>query len=288
MEDKMPVNFMNNAKYIFIILFCCSFSLIFSSNALADNNFLWPNQAKAAVSLAYDDALDSQLDNALPALTKYKLTGSFYLTLSAPTVKTRLIEWQALAKQGHELGNHTINHACKGSLPGREWVTPENDLDNKTVDLLIAEVAEANRLLHAIDGESIRTFTVPCADTDIGRVNYVEQVNSLFVGIKYSVGDIVTTMADFNVLKTPVWSPTNVSGNELIAYVEQAKKHGTVANITFHGIGGDYLSVSTQAHEQLLNYLDKNRDSYWVDTFKNISSYITQQKLKTYEFKSVK
>ena len=33
-------------------------------------DFHWPDGRKAAVSLAYDDALDSQLDNALPVLDR--------------------------------------------------------------------------------------------------------------------------------------------------------------------------------------------------------------------------
>ena len=36
--------------------------------------------ARAAVSLAYDDALDSQLDNAIPALDRHGLRATFYLT----------------------------------------------------------------------------------------------------------------------------------------------------------------------------------------------------------------
>jgi len=38
-------------------------------------------------------------------------------------------------------------------------------------------------------------------------------------------------------------------------------------NLTFHGIGGDYITTSTQAHEQLLAYLAAHRDAYWTDTF---------------------
>ena len=53
-------------------------------------DFHWPDGRKAAVSLAYDDALDSQLDNALPALDRHGLKASFYLTLAADTLRTRL------------------------------------------------------------------------------------------------------------------------------------------------------------------------------------------------------
>ena len=47
-----------------------------------------------------------------------------------------------------------------------------------------------------------------------------------------------------------------------------------MVNITFHGIGGDYLSVSRQAHEELLNHLAAHRDIYWTDSFINIMRYV--------------
>ena len=36
--------------------------------------FSWPEGRKAAVSLSYDDALDSQLDNAIPALDRQRIS----------------------------------------------------------------------------------------------------------------------------------------------------------------------------------------------------------------------
>ena len=45
-------------------------------------------------------------------------------------------------------------------------------------------------------------------------------------------------------------------------------------NFTFHGIGGDYVTTSTQAHEQLLAYLAAHRDAYWTDTFLSIMIYV--------------
>src|SRR6185437_9409438 len=40
----------------------------------------WPDGARAAVSLTYDDGLDSQLDHALPALEAAGLKATFFLT----------------------------------------------------------------------------------------------------------------------------------------------------------------------------------------------------------------
>src|SRR3546814_1913747 len=71
------------------------------------------------LSLAYDDALDSQLDNAIPALDRHGFHASFYLPLAAATLRTRLDEWRAAAARGHELGNHTLFHQCSGSAEAR-------------------------------------------------------------------------------------------------------------------------------------------------------------------------
>ena len=54
--------------------------------AIAGDGFAWPNGQKAAVSLGYDDALDSQLDHVIPQLDKYGFKGSFYLQLSRDPV----------------------------------------------------------------------------------------------------------------------------------------------------------------------------------------------------------
>lgn len=244
--------------------------------AFENENFVWPNNAKAAVSLSYDDALNSQLDNAIPALNKLKLNGSFYLTLDSPVVDNRLDEWENAAKQGHELGNHSIHHACRSSLPNREWVSSDNDLDKKSFNEVIQEIKLANTFLKAIDGETNRTFTVPCADQIVENRNYVQPLHHDFVGIKTHVGVIPKHLNSIEIKNMPVWSPDNPSGDELIAYVKEAAARGTIANITFHGIGGDYLSTSIKAHNKLLAYLANNKHTYWVDTFRNISLYMAE------------
>ena len=50
-----------------------------------------------------------------------------------------------------------------------------------------------------------------------------------------------------------------------------------MVNFTFHGIGGDHLSVSKEAHDELLKYLAENRGIYWTDTFINIMKYVKQR-----------
>ena len=128
------------------------------------SGFRWPNGARAAVSLAYDDALDSQLDHALPALDRHGLKGSFYLQLSNPAVARRMGEWRAAARRGHELGNHSLFHQCSGSGADRAWVEPHRNLDTTTPEQMRDQVLLGNTMLEAIDGRRERTYTAPCGD----------------------------------------------------------------------------------------------------------------------------
>jgi peptidoglycan/xylan/chitin deacetylase (PgdA/CDA1 family) len=260
-----------------LALFLAAFSLA----PLVSAEGYWPKQYKAAVNLAYDDALDSQLDFAIPSLNKYKLKGTFYLQLSSPVISKRLPEWRAAAKKGHELANHSLFHQCSKSQPGRDWVLPERDLDKVSVAQMKDQLVLANTMLYAIDGKAERTFTAPCIDTKAGGENYINAVKSEFVAIKAAGGDGVTpdmnTLDPYNV---SVAFPSNVTGEQLIAVVKAAAEKGTMANFTFHGINGDHLSTSNEAHEQLLKYLADNKKVYWTDTFVNIMTYVKQQAKK--------
>jgi peptidoglycan/xylan/chitin deacetylase (PgdA/CDA1 family) len=243
----------------------------------ADPPFAWPHGAKAAVSLAYDDAIDSQLDNVIPALDRAGLKGSFYIKLASDTLKRRLPEWRAAAANGHELGNHTLFHQCSAVGPDRTWVTPEDDIDTTSAARLVEQIRLGNTMLHAIDGKDERTFTVPCGDVLAAGENYVKRIRGDFVAIKSGAGGVVPDMDRLDPYSVGVTAPENVTGEQLIALVKQAAQAGTMINFTFHGVGGDYIMVSRQAHEELLTYLAAHRDIYWTDTFMNIMKYVKAQ-----------
>ena len=242
-----------------------------STVAVADDApppYPWPNGARAAVSLAYDDALPTHLDTAIPALDRHGLRGSFYLVLSADTVRTRLADWRAAARTGHELGNHSLFHACSARGADRSWVAPAQDLDAMTAARVQAEVTLANTMLHAIDGSTEFTFTVPCGDRNAGDGDYVAGLAPHMLGIKLGAGAVVPDMRTLDRYAVPVAVPVGSTGADLIALVEAAGRQGTMVNFTFHGIGGDHLAVSNAAHEALLAYLAAHRDIYWTATFR--------------------
>lgn len=269
----------NSFPFIKVFLFL----LLINNTCLATETpqkFKWPKGVKAAVSLAYDDALNSQLDNAIPALNKYHLKGSFYLPLASQTLTNRLPEWRAAAAHGHELGNHTLFHQCSGSAPNREWLEPHHDSDKISVAQIKEQIILANSMLHAIDGKTERTFTAPCLESNAGGENYINAIKTEFVAIKLLNGGVTPDMDNLDPYAVGVAIPNNVTGQQLISIVQEAAQKGTMANFTFHGIGGDHLVVSKEAHEILLKYLAENPKIYWVDTFLNIMKYVKENQKK--------
>lgn len=233
---------------------------------VAAGEFAWPDGKKAAVSISYDDTLESQLDHALPALNKHQIKASFYLKLASPVLDARLDEWRAAAAQGHELGNHTIFHSCSASQPNMEWVLPYYNVDKYTVEQMREEVLTANAFLKAIDGRGERTMTAPCGHTITSNGDYVPKVKDFFVAIKGAEGNLPQG--------SEIMLPDGLSGEELIAAVEKVAAKGGLAQLIFHGVGGDYLSVSKEAHEKLLRHLAARRDIYWTDTYLNIMKHV--------------
>jgi len=136
----------------------------------------------------------------------------------------------------------------------------------------------ANQILLKLDKQKLRTFTLPCTDKLAGGEDYLTEITPLFIGIKSRTGHILKNMQDVNIKDVAVISTENLTGEQLISYVKQAGNNGTMVNFTFHGIGGDYLSVSSESHTTLLKFLAKHKDQYWVDTFRNISLHINNHK----------
>ena len=240
----------------------------------ADQVFAWPNGARAAVSLAYDDALESQLEHAIPALDRYGLKATFYLTLASDTVLQRLDDWRRAARSGHEIGNHSLFHQCSRAGPEREWVPDHRNLDTTTAAQMRDQVLLANTFLHAIDGARERTFTPPCGDLIASGENYVDALRPAFVAFRVPGAAVVSEVQTVDPYRVGAVAYADMTGQQLIAVVKQAAARGTMAHLTFHGVGADYLAVTREAHDELLQFLADNRALYWTDTFISIMKHV--------------
>lgn len=237
------------------------------------SEFAWPGGKKAAVCLTYDDGLDCHLDIAVPALDKHDLKGTFYCTGYSTSLNRRIDDWRSIAKCGHELGNHTLFHPCDGRK--FDWLKPEYDLNSYSLDQLMNELRTANTLLKAVDGKAERSFAYTCTNYTINGMSFIDSVRTLFPSARGG-GDLTENMNDLDLFYVPSWGVIDPTGEELIAYVEEARARGTMAVFMFHSVGGGYLNVSEEAHGMLLDYLDRNRDHIWTDTFLDVMNYVSK------------
>lgn len=258
-----------------LALFSLTATLLFSARpaSQAQTTGLWNNKS-CAVVLTYDDAIDVDLDNVVPALDSVKLRGTFYLIGSSPVVARRLPEWRRAAQRGHELGNHALMHPCDGSLPGRGFVTPDNDLSKYTVTRAVSEVRANNTLLNAIDGKTARTFAYPCGDRQIGGVYFYEQLRNDFVAARGVTGGLQTA-AQVDLANINSYMINGQTGAQLIDLVKKAQQSGTVLVFLFHGVGGGHpLNVDLKAHRQLLRYLKAHEQDIWVAPMVEVAAKI--------------
>jgi len=258
-------------------------SIIATSCAQTEEAFTWPNGSKSAITLTYDDGLPSHINIVAPSLKKHHFKASFFPTLSSPSLYNDMDKWRNLVTQGHELGNHTMYHPCQKSQAGMEWVQDHHDLDNYTIQQISQEIKLANTFLLAIDGKNTRTFAYPCAHFFAGGENYKQVVALQFVAARGSseTQNHLIKPTHIDLFNVPSWAPNNHQADQLIAYIKNIIQQETYSTFTFHGIGAEYMTVSVEAHEEMLQFLDANRDKIWVATFQEVTAYLKSKRNST-------
>jgi len=246
-------------------------SAIFSST-YAQDSAVWHNK-KCAVVLTYDDALNVHLDNAIPLLDSLGLKATFYLSGFSPGFRERVKDWISVAKEGHELGNHTLFHPCEGKSPGREWVKPDYDLNKYTVQRIVDEIEMTNTLLEIMDGKTKRTFAYPCGDRKAGDTSYVGKIKESFVAAR-GVEAKMQRVNEIDWYDIGSYMINGQSGDELIDLVKKAMGNNALLVFLFHGVGGEHnLNVSLDDHRKLLYFLKENEKDIWVAPLIEVAEY---------------
>lgn len=245
-----------------LLLFTCA-----STFAKSDLKKETPWSGKqAAVVLTYDDALNGHLDIVIPQLNAAELKATFYTNCNSTGFMNRIEEWEAVSTKGFELGNHTMFHPCNGNLPGRSWVNPDYNLGEYSLQRITEELTLANLILSRVDGQKDRTFAFTCGDMYAGSESFVDTVQHLFPAARgVEAGYTYFNASDRYNIKC--FSMNGQSAAEMIAIVEEGIKQHAMTVFLFHGVGGDHsLNVDADAHQELIEYIEKNKDRLWNGT----------------------
>lgn len=244
--------------------------------AHAQQKIIWPKHKKAVIVLTYDDAIKSQLNIAAPQLDSAGLKATFFLTgeINSQTIP----QWRKLSKEGHELANHTLFHPCSTAED-----TPVSS-DHYTPYTMIREIDVMNHLLYAVDGQTgPRTYAYPCTETSVGGKDYVDTLKKYGVAKYARIGGgemeaVISDFAHLDPLKVPSYGlEQGTSAYKLIDFVKKVEEKGGMGIFMFHGVGGDYITTSADAHRALLAYLKQDKN-IWITTFQQAMDYVSKQK----------
>jgi len=259
-------------RHLVLLLF-----IVISHNSIGQKEkFQWPDGATSAVCLTYDDAIDTHLDIAIPDLNKVNMRGTFYMQGSNITPE-RMEEWREASRQGHELGNHTAYHPCTNNS---EWIKDEFATENYTVHRMMQELKVMNIMLYAIDGKTKRSFGYACGETVVGGISYIDtlRASGWFTGARGGGPGVVKDLKSLDIYNVPSWGVNEPTAKEMIDFVKEAEKEDGLAVFMFHGVGGQYIKVSREAHAELLSYLSKKNKKIWVAPFVEVIQHIIDER----------
>ena len=240
----------------------------------------WPADHVAAISMTFDDALPSQLDNAAPILRQHHLHGTFFVITSSETWVKRLEEWRRLAAEGNEIGSHTVHHPClfDGFEPNAR---------NYTAPMIRAELRDsAQDIVDKIGSHRGLTLAYPCCNMTFGpppeqarnQAVYLTMAAEYYFAARADNAGMPVNPPELNPLTVNGLSrAVGVDGAALIAMMQSIFRGNQWGVFTFHGIGGDNLSVTAEALNQLAVYLEQHGE-VWCATMGDAVRYILERK----------
>ena len=225
----------------------------------------------------FDDARLSQIDNGIPLLDKYGISGTFYV-LPGNLVK-RTGEWKDAVKKGHEIGNHTLYHACSENF---NW-SRKHSLEETTLDQMDMELDSSNTVLEKILGVKVVSFAYPCGQKYVGKgVNtksYIPLIAKKFeTGRGWRDEDANDPMF-CNFAQLNGMEMDGKSFDEIKLLIDDAKAMGKWLILAGHEVnkGGNQTTQLTNL-EAMCEYAKDPANGIWIDNVHNIVSYIKKQR----------
>jgi peptidoglycan/xylan/chitin deacetylase (PgdA/CDA1 family) len=238
----------------------------------------FPNGARCALSLTYDDGLASHFEDVAPTLEACGLRGTFNITIARPSVMGHAAEWRGVAARGHELGNHTLFHPCRSTpenpLP---FVGPYNLIDY-TERRLREELEVASFVLNLIDGRSQRSYANTCWHRTYGpEALAIEPVlKDYFVAARGVLNHRPVDLEHLDLMNLGSGSADKHSFAELRAEIEALEQAGGWMIYTMHGVGPTHnLFIDYEEHRQFVEWLGQNQGRFWTAPMIDVVKYVT-------------
>jgi peptidoglycan/xylan/chitin deacetylase (PgdA/CDA1 family) len=220
----------------------------------------WPDAAPGAVSLTYDDGLDSQIDVVAPELERRGWRGTFYITEENMAVRTA--DWADLARRGHELADHTETHPCSlGRFDAASYRTRELEP--------MEQFLRTN-----FPGRGPATFAYPCGYLGLGHgtrharyARYQRAVRGEFVAARTtSGGPNNPRLVRAERFHLHAFEPTYDADSlgPAIRYLRETRERGAWSILIFHAVLPERLDegdTTIATHAAILDLIA--RAGFW-------------------------
>ena len=222
----------------------------------------WKGDAKGAVSLYYDDGLDSGFNNVVPELVRRGLPGTFYICcgwFGGDKENPKLARW-CVAREHPDtifLGDHTWSHG--GVTNAAQFA--EEISRNGAMLREIAGLPPDEPLSFALPGAVAWTITREEQDRILAEHHEV---------LRHDFGGNVGGPKDGQ-------NPTFRMKTAALAVeaFDRAEKNGGWESLLFHGVGGDWITFDLEEHGKMLDELERRAKDgrLWVGSEIDVRRY---------------
>lgn len=202
----------------------------------------------AALSLQFDDSMESQIKNALPLLNARRLPATFFINPGQKYYASSRKIWEGeIVKAGHELGNHTFTH--KGA---------------KNVEEAEREIRGCAEVIARVYGNRSRLTPFAYPGGVPWNVPHEEQLR------------LYAKFLMFSTVSRQMFADGWGDGDPT-SFPAKALRDRSWIQMGMHGVGGEWISTSVPNLTRLLDYLVAHQSEIWTATTSDVYKYTKER-----------
>jgi peptidoglycan/xylan/chitin deacetylase (PgdA/CDA1 family) len=242
-----------------------------------DKAFTWPEGKRAAVSLSFDDARDSQVDAGTALLDRHGVKATFFIVPAS--AERRLAGWKKAVSAGHEIGNHSLNHPCTGNFP---W-SRQKALEEYSLERMRYELVESNRRIKELLDVTAETFAYPCGQKFVGRGldtrSYVPLVAGLFLAGRGWLDEVPNDPEFCDLAQLAGIEMDGKDFDQILPILERAKETGRWVVLAGHEIGeAGQQTTRVGMLEKLLPFARDPASGLWIAPVGTVARYLLEKR----------
>ncbi|MEN6601707.1 MAG: polysaccharide deacetylase family protein [Bryobacteraceae bacterium] len=250
-------------------------ALLSASALWAQGDFKWPAGKRVAVSFSFDDARLSQVDTGLPLFDTNGVKATFYVSLR--NAEKRLDGWKRAIAHGHEIGGHSLSHACTANYHLSSTVA----LEDFNLTTMARDLDQANAGIKRLLGVTPVTFAYPCGQKFVGRGlaarSYIPLVAERYLAGRGYLDEAPNDPKVCDLAQSMGTGGDDLTAAEMLALVERAAKRGGWLILVGHEVGKKGYQVTDVASlEAVFRYAKDPANGVWIDTVESVARYVAK------------